>query len=187
MEIITKYTKELQEILSNINKEDVEEIVEILENTRKNSNKVFVMGNGGSAAIALHFCCDLNKGTSPYLNQRYKVICLNSNISEMTAYSNDINYEYIFVEQLKNFAEKNDVVIGFSVSGNSKNVLRATEYANETDCITIGITNKKENSLKKLSKKIITIPTEDTEQTEDIAHVLCHIIKRSIIEKNNKK
>ena len=97
------------------------------------------MGNGGSGSTASHFACDINKGSCFELNKKFKVICLNDNMPTILAYANDLSYDKIFVEQLKNFLQEGDVVIGISGSGNSETVLQAVSYAKEHGARTVGL------------------------------------------------
>ena len=98
------------------------------------------MGNGGSGASASHAAGDLNKGVSYGREKRFRVISLNDNLATLTAYANDVSYVDVFVEQLKNFLRPGDLVIAISGSGNSPNVLKAIEYANQQGAITVGLT-----------------------------------------------
>jgi len=95
---------------------------------------------GGSGATASHFACDINKGVCFGLPKRIKVICLNDNIPTIPAYANDVSYDDVFVEQLKNFLGAGDLVIGISGSGNSSNVIKAVEYANENEAVFAALT-----------------------------------------------
>ncbi len=108
-------------------------------NSYEEEGHIFVMGNGGSGATASHWAGDFNNGCCFNLEKKFKMICLNDNISTMMAYANDISYDDIFVEPMKNFFRPGDLVIGISGSGNSKNVLKAIEIANKNKGRTIGL------------------------------------------------
>ena len=183
---INDYLNKLQNTMNNLDENDIENFINLLLEKRKEGKQIFIMGNGGSASSASHFYCDYNKGLSYQNNKRFKMICLNDNIATMLAYANDINYEDIFVEQLKNFLNKGDVVIGLSGSGNSKNVLKAIEYANQNDAITVGLTGYNGGILKQISKYSINANIDNMQISEDIHMILCHLCY-SIIEKINKK
>ena len=103
------------------------------------------------------------------------MVCLNDSIPTMLAYANDVNYEYVFVEQLKNFLNKGDIVIGLSGSGNSKNVLNAIEYANSKNAITIGLTGYDGGFLKKICRYSVNANINDMQISEDIHMMLCHM------------
>src|SRR5256886_13284481 len=105
-----------------ISRPDLERVLSLLENVYHNGHRVFVMGNGGSAATASHFALDLAKNTISRECHRLRVLSLTDHVPLITAWSNDYGYEYIFSEQLANLVERGDVVIGISASGNSLNV-----------------------------------------------------------------
>lgn len=117
-------------------------------------------------------------------NKKFKFVCLNDNIPSLMAYANDLSFEDIFIEQLKNFFQPNDVVIGISGSGNSKNVLRAIEYANINRGITVGLTGYDGGILKKIVQYSVHVPVNDMQITEDIHMVLDHCMMK--ILSNNK-
>lgn len=135
---IANYLNRLQETIAKLNHDEINTFINLLIAARDEEKQIFIMGNGGSASTASHFCCDFNKGSSYGFDKRFKFICLNDNVPGMMAYANDVSYDDIFVEQLKNFFQPGDYVIGISGSGNSKNVLKAIEYAKENGGITIG-------------------------------------------------
>ena len=180
---IDKYFSNLKTCIDKIDKKEIEKFLEILIDARDNNKTIFIMGNGGSASTASHFCCELNKGASYNKDKKFKVICLNDSISTILAYANDVNFEDIFKEQLKNFVQKGDVVIGISSSGNSKNILSAIEYANEVGAITVGLTGRDGGELKKLSKYSVNPNYDDLQISEDIHMIIVHLIYRYLIEK----
>ncbi len=180
---IDKYFSNLKTCIDKIDKKEIEKFLEILIDARDNNKTIFIMGNGGSASTASHFCCELNKGASYNKDKKFKVICLNDSISTILAYANDVNFEDIFKEQLKNFVQKGDVVIGISSSGNSKNILSAIEYANKVGAITIGLTGRDGGELKKLSKYSVNPNYDDLQISEDIHMIIVHLIYRYLIEK----
>lgn len=143
---------------------------------RDRGSNIYTMGNGGSASTASHFCCDFNMGMSYNQDKKFRLICLNDNVPTMMAYANDLSYENIFVEQLKNFLNPDDVVIAISGSGNSKNVLKAVEYANANGGITIGLTGFDGGKLKQIAKYSVNTNIDDMQITEDVHIILCHMI-----------
>lgn len=162
----------------------------ILAEANKNNKKVFICGNGGSAATASHFVCDLAKGTIVKGRKRFKVIGLTDNIPLMTAWSNDTSYANLFKEQLENLIEEGDVVIGISGSGNSENVLNALLLANERLAITIGLTGFEGGKLKGVAQECLVVPSNSMEQIEDIhlmlEHLICTYLKKSGGEEDTK-
>jgi D-sedoheptulose 7-phosphate isomerase len=141
------------------------------------------MGNGGSASTASHFACDLNKGVSLNLANRFRVIPLTDNLPTIMAYANDLSYEEIFIEQLKNFLAPGDLVIGISGSGNSVNVTRAVEYAVSQGNTTIGITGYDGGRLKKIADYSFNAGINDMQISEDLHMITAHILMRLLCEK----
>jgi len=178
-----KYLSELVDLINSIDLDEIENFINELEEAYKNDKNIFVMGNGGSASTASHFACDINKGVSLKLNKRFKVISLNDNIPIMLAYANDISYDSIFEEQLKNYIKKDDLVIGISGSGNSKNVLMAIEYANAIGARTFGITGYDGGKLKKIAEKSIVIRSNDMQKIEDCHMILVHLTMQYLSDK----
>ena len=119
------YLTQLKELLDRFPHDNFEKIAAALIAAHDKEKQIFIMGNGGSGSTASHFACDINKGCCLHLEKKFKVICLNDNIPTMLAYANDLSYSKVFVEQLKNFLQPDDVVIGISGSGKSENVLQA--------------------------------------------------------------
>src|SRR5438067_13487819 len=112
-------------MLQSISRSHLQAILQILEAAYHNGHRVFIMGNGGSAATASHFALDLAKNTIMPGAPRLKAISLTDHVPLITAWSNDTAYEHIFAEQLANMIEPGDVVVGISASGNSPNVINA--------------------------------------------------------------
>ena len=175
-ETARKYIDELAGLLKVIDMGEIEDFAKELGEAWKKDRNIFIMGNGGSGSTASHFACDINKGTSLKLQKRFKVLCLNDNIPTMLAYANDISYESIFVEQLKNYIAEGDLVIGISGSGNSGNVLKAIEYTNEAGARTFGITGFDGGKLKNIAQKSIVIKSFDMQKVEDCHLVITHMM-----------
>ncbi len=162
------------------NYEELEKIFNILKNARDSGNHVFVMGNGGSASTASHFVADLLKTSITNENKRFKAISLSDNIPVLLAWSNDESYETVFSNQLENFVEKDDVVIGISGSGNSKNVLNAIQLANEKHATTIGLNGKGGGKLSEIVKINLTVKSDDMLTIETIHLLICHLLTTMI-------
>ena len=146
-----------------------------LREARDAGRTIYSCGNGGSAAIASQMICDIVKGASYRHPRRFKMICLSDNIGTVMAYANDVSYESVFVEPLRNFAVKDDVLIGVSGSGNSPNVLRAVEYANEIGCRTIGLTTANGGRLKDLVALPLLVPSNHMGRLEDAFFIMTHV------------
>lgn len=175
---IKDYLNLLQNAINLLSIEEVDKFLDILLTAYEQDSTIFIFGNGGSASTASHFATDFNKGVSYGLDKRFKVMALTDSISTISAYSNDTSCEDIFVEQMKNFIKDKDVIIGVSGSGNSKNVLKAIEYANARGNITLGITGYNGGILKKIAKYSINANINDMQVSEDIHMIIVHLAMR---------
>ena len=182
MERIKTYIANLQAAIDALPMGKIKRIIDLILEAYKADKQVFVIGNGGSASTASHFACDLGKGTIVQGKRRLRIMSLTDNVAMMTAWANDLSYDDIFVEQLKNLLNREDLLIGISASGNSKNVLKAIEYANSMDCTTIGLTGFDGGKLAKLADESIIVDSYDYGPVEDIHLILDHIIRTWIYE-----
>src|SRR5580700_4237134 len=142
MDFPARYREQLLATIGGVDLERVAQAIQWFEEARAKGRAIFVAGNGGSAATASHFVCDMVKGASCGKPSRFRIQALHDSMPTMTAYSNDMSYEYAVVEQLKNFAQPGDIYMAISGSGNSPNVLRAMEYANSIGCRTLALTGR---------------------------------------------
>jgi D-sedoheptulose 7-phosphate isomerase len=154
----------------------VDQAIQWLDEARNQGRQIFVCGNGGSASTASHFACDMVKGASYLREKRFRILALTDSLPTLTAYSNDVSYDAVFVEQLKNFARPGDVLIGISGSGNSPNVLRAMEYANAAGLKTIALTGRSGGQLGPLAQLDINVPEPHMGRIEDAHMIVCHMI-----------
>src|SRR5207247_5589820 len=165
-----------------ISQAHLQEILSLLEDAYRNGRRIFIMGNGGSAATASHFALDLAKNTIMPGAPRLKAISLTDHVPLITAWSNDTAYEHIFEEQLANMIEPGDVVIGISTSGNSLNVINALNVAKKSRAATVGLLGAKGGLIKNLVDAYVLAPGQNIEQEEDAHLILAHIITRRIRE-----
>ncbi|MGO9021959.1 MAG: SIS domain-containing protein [Syntrophobacteraceae bacterium] len=170
-----EYFAALEKVIRSIELDEVDTFLNILSASRREGRQVFIFGNGGSGSTASHMTCDLNKGASFGKSRRFKVICLNDNIPTMAAYANDISYDDIFVEQLRNFLLPGDIVIGISGSGNSENVIRAIEYANGHEAVSVGLCGYDGGQLKVKARHSVHVNVEDMQKVEDVHLILGHL------------
>lgn len=170
------YKNKLIGVIETIDIAKVEEAIAWLIEARAAGKTVFVAGNGGSAATASHFVCDMVKGASYGRERRFRIMALNDNIPTLTAYSNDVGYDVAFAEQLKNFAQPGDVYMAISGSGNSPNVVKAMEAAAEIGCRTIALTGRDGGKLGKLAQLQIHVPDPHMGRIEDAHMIVCHMI-----------
>jgi D-sedoheptulose 7-phosphate isomerase len=170
------YKAALLEAIDRIDTSRVEQAIEWFREARDGSRQIFVCGNGGSASTASHFTCDIVKGASYNRDTRFRIMALADSLATLTAYSNDVSYEHVFVEQLKNFARAGDLVMCISGSGNSPNVVRAIEYANSIGCKTIALTGRDGGKLGPLAQLNIQVAVLHMGRIEDAHMVVCHMI-----------
>ncbi|MCU1337786.1 MAG: sugar isomerase [Bryobacterales bacterium] len=170
------YRSQLLRTLSQVDSAKVAQAIEWLRDARDQDRHIFICGNGGSAATASHFACDIVKGASYRQQKRFRILALTDSSPTLTAYSNDVSYESVFVEQLKNFAQPRDVVMALSGSGNSANVVRAIEYANSVGCRTIALSGRDGGQLGPLAQLNIHVPEPHMGRIEDAHMMICHMV-----------
>ncbi len=178
-EYATGYFDYLSNLLRSLNKKDIKNVVEEFQKARKNSNTIYFIGNGGSAATALHFAQDLENGTDIKKGTtRFRTESLVGNVSYLTAVANDSSFENVFVSQLKAKLNEGDVLVGISASGNSPNLVKAFEYAKTRKARTVGLLGFDGGKMKALSDVVVHVVTTKGEYgpVEDIHMVLDHVI-----------
>ncbi len=168
--------------------ENLSELIQVAYDTGK---FVFIIGNGGSGANASHLCEDLAKCTLRDFEtqKRLKVLSLTDNVAWIMAVGNDLNYDRIFLEQLKNLASPGDLLLAISGSGNSPNILKAVEWANTHEMTTVGITGFAGGKLKPLAQHNLHIGVDDMGIVESLHSVVFHwviddLFRRISIESN---
>ena len=171
-----QYKDDVLRAIETIDLDKVNQAIEILAQARDEDRRIFVCGNGGSASTASHFACDMVKGASFNREKRFRIMALTDSLPTITAYSNDVCYDCVFAEQLKNFAEPGDVVIAISGSGNSPNVLRAVEYANSIGCQTIALSGRNGGKLGPLAQLNIQASNPHMGRIEDLHLIVMHMI-----------
>jgi len=183
MNTISNYHKLLIDTLSEMNLNSVEELSKAFLDTYTAGGTIYTMGNGGSGASASHAAGDFLKGASYGLDKRFKMICLNDNLPSLMAIANDIGWEAIFEEPLKNFLKPGDLVIGISGSGNSKNVVNALAFAKSKGAKTAALTGFKGGEIAKNSDISVHIPVMDMEVTEDVHMAVFNMVKKDMMQK----
>ena len=173
---IRDYLRRLSDVIARLDVDEVDRLAHLLRDAYDRGRTIFVMGNGGSAATASHYACDLNKGACFKTARKFKVHALTDNLATLLALGNDLDYESVFVEQLKNFCEPGDIVMGISGSGNSANVLRAVEYANALGCTTVGLCGFDGGKLKPMVGQSVHVRSDDMQIVEDIHLVVGHVL-----------
>ena len=177
---IEKYVLELNQTLEIMPFHIIDQVITVLHEARMTGKQVFIMGNGGSAATASHFVADLAKNTRVNGFPGFRVFGLTDNMPVFSALANDEGYENVFSGQLGNFLNPRDVVIAISGSGNSMNVVKAIEFANQKGAQTIGFTGFDGGKLGKLTRININIANNKIQQVEDAHMALVHIISDAL-------
>ena len=177
---IEKYLNGLSDAIGKLDRRQVDSVMNLLMETYEKGGRVFIFGNGGSAATASHFTCDFNKGVSMNLEKKFEFICLNDNVPTVMAIANDCGYENVFLCQLENRLRKGDIVIAISGSGNSKNVIKAAEYAKKNGNRVIALTGYDGGALLKLADHPIHVNVDDMQKAEDVHMILDHLMSQII-------
>lgn len=176
MNTIDLYLTELEGVIRDLPRADIEAVAEALLGAWRERRQVFILGNGGSAATASHMMNDLNKYASVPGRRRFRALALTDNVPWLTAVGNDQSYAEVFVEPLENFLQPGDLVIAISASGNSANVVRAAEYARQRGATVIGFCGRPGGRLAALAQLRVIIPSDRIGQQEDGHLILNHAL-----------
>jgi D-sedoheptulose 7-phosphate isomerase len=164
----------------------IDRIVDALMQAYESSRMIYLFGNGGSAALASHFACDLGKGAANGSGQRFRVLALTDNVPLMTAWANDACYEDIFAEQLMTFVRPDDIALAISGSGNSPNVIKALKVARDKGAFTIGLGGFQGGKMKDLCDLCMIVPSDNMQIIEDlhlsVAHAIFSALRSKIAE-----
>lgn len=172
------YLTDFGGLMSQVATKEVDALVDAITEAYKNDRFVFIVGNGGSGANASHLCEDLGKGTLHDFEEqrRLKVMSLTDNTPYILAWGNDLSYERVFVEQLKNFAQPGALLIAISGSGNSPNVVKAVEYANAHGMRTFAVVGYDGGKLKQLAHETLHVPSHNMGAVEAAHSVVFHYL-----------
>jgi len=176
MNFPAQYKTEVLKAIETVDLAKVNQAIDLFKDARAAGRHIFVCGNGGSASTASHFACDIVKGASYNRGQRFRIMAMTDQIATLTAYANDVSYDCVFVEQLRNFAQSGDLVMCISGSGNSPNVIRAMEYANSIGCKTLALTGRDGGKLGPLAQLNIQVEAPHMGRIEDAHMIVCHMI-----------
>lgn len=185
-EQIKAYFEREKEVINSLNFDEIAEAVEAIKAAYEREATIYVFGNGGSSATASHFVCDFNKGICEKLDKKFNLICLSDNTPILTAIANDISYDDVFVFQLKNKLKSDDLILAISGSGNSKNVIKAVEYAREVGTKIVGITGYSGGKLKELSDYKMHVNIDDMQIAEDLHMAFDHMMYRVLTDNLTK-
>lgn len=176
------YFQRVAAVLPNIPDEPVQDIIRVMQDAQALGRRIFMFGNGGSAANASHIVNDLVKSIVQPGQPRYKVFCLSDNTPLLTAYANDVSYDEVFAAPLAALAEPGDIAFALSGSGNSPNVLRGMEAARELGLTRIGLTGRDGGKLAPLCDIAVIVPTDSMQIIEDAHLVILHAMFLALME-----
>ncbi|MGD8374571.1 MAG: SIS domain-containing protein [Acidobacteriota bacterium] len=177
-EYAAEYFDGMRRSIEEVDGEALEGIAEVFREAWRNDRRVFILGNGGSATTASHMATDLGKGTAQPGVKRFKALSVTDNMGLVTAYGNDMSYDDIFVEQIKNHLEPGDVVVGITGSGNSPNVLKAIRWAREHGAVTVGFIGFGGGKLAGMVDHQVTFSSCNYGIVEDLHLSLNHILSQ---------
>lgn len=180
MDKAKEYLSLVKQTIDKLDQSAIAAAAQAFLDTYNKGGNIYVFGNGGSGATASHVAGDFLKGASYGLDKRFRMICLNDNVASMMAIANDIGYEDIFIEPLKNYIEKDDLVIGISGSGNSENVVRAMTYAKDKGVKTLALSGFNGGKISKLADISVHADVMDMEVCEDVHMIIFNIIKKEM-------
>jgi len=184
-EFINNYLQEIESIAKRMPQDDIDRVVELLFDAWVNDRQVFLAGNGGSASTATHFACDLAKFTSVEAKRRFRVVALNDNVPLVSALTNDLGWENVYVEQLKNLMDSGDVFVVLSVHGGSgadkagawsQNLMKAAKFVKDNGGKVVGLAGFDGGILKHAADACVVVPADSTPQVEGFHVVLTHLV-----------
>jgi len=188
---IKEYLEKEKSVIDNLDIKSINMVFSVLDDALHNNKTVYTFGNGGSGSTASHMVNDFNKALFKSTQCVFNFRCLNDNIPTLLAVANDISYDDVFLYQLMGRLTDNDVIIAFSGSGNSKNIIKAVEYARKCGAIVIGFTGYDGGSLKKMANYSIDTNISNMQITEDVHLMMEHLLISMFYEKyglvDNKK
>ncbi|MDR1134203.1 MAG: SIS domain-containing protein [Synergistaceae bacterium] len=176
-EFVGNYLTSLGGVMEKLDRDAFGKAIEILREAYANDRQVFIAGNGGSAAAANHFVCDFGKNAAPLEGaRRFRIISLSDNVEKITAFANDVSFDEIFSQQLKNLMNERDVLITVSASGNSLNIVKACEYARARNAPIIALTGFSGGESRARADAPLHVDAESYEQAEDAHLIILHMI-----------
>lgn len=174
------YTKKLSELLGQLDFAAIDSGVDLIEKAWRDGKQIIALGNGGSSLTALHYINDWNKSIYLSTGIAFRGRTLVDNVGLLMSYANDISFEDVFAEQLKNILQPGDLVIALSGSGNSENVIRAVNYANSHGATTLGLCGYRGGKLKEAAQHVIWVDVDDMQLAEDVHFFFGHIVMQRL-------
>ncbi|MGG5333260.1 SIS domain-containing protein [Enterococcus sp. AZ163] len=184
---IEEYNQDFFHAISEIDVTFIETLKNEINQARVEDRKIFMLGNGGSAASSSHWVADFSKNITVEQDKRLHIQSLVDNSPLVTALSNDVAYEEVFTEQLKNYLKPKDLVIGLSVSGNSPNLVSAFKYAKDNDATVFSILGDYNGEMKTYSDYCEVIQSKNYGVVEDAHMYFCHVISQLLKNDSEEK
>lgn len=175
-DVLASYRSELIDNINKMDEAEFQKIIDILLDAYKNNRQILIMGNGGSAGTANHFVCDFGKNAVQGDHRRFRILSVCDNVEKLTALGNDISFDEIFRQQLINLMQEEDTVIAISASGNSPDLVKALEYAQEKHGHIISMAGFKGGKIKGMSEACLVAEMESYERIEDMHLMFLHMI-----------
>ena len=182
-EFVAGYLNGLKALLEQTDLEAVDRIGNVIWGAYLEDRAIYIIGNGGSAATASHMACDMGKGAAVAGKRRLRAMSLTDNVSWMTAIGNDVSYEKLFTEQLANFATEGDVLIAFTASGNSPNILDALHWARDHGLTTVGILGFDGGQTAQIAEHAVVSESRNYGFVEDAHLILEHALSQWLRER----
>lgn len=184
MDNISRYIDEYLELerktLEAFDRDGAWAVLDAMLEAHQSEGTIYVCGNGGSATTASHMANDYNKGVSEYVEKKFRFYSLTDNAATMMSIANDINYDEIFRFQLQGRLRPNDLVIGISGSGNSKNVVNALSYAKEQGVKTVALCGYNGGKMKEIADVSFHVRLNNIQIVEDMQMILNHLLMNVI-------
>ena len=176
----TSYLDKLQQALAALDRDQIDRAVTLVSEAWQAGRQVITLGNGGSSMTALHFITDWSKSIYLSTGKPFRGRSLLDNMGLVMAYANDFSFQDVFAEQLKNILEPGDLVLAISGSGNSENVIRAVQYANDHGAVTLGLCGYSGGKLKDIAQHHVWAAVNDMQITEDVHAIFGHIVMQAL-------
>jgi len=178
-----EYLSRLGRLIDTFDRKQVDDAVKLIADAWQAGRQIITLGNGGSSMTALHFVNDWNKSVFMSSGKPFRGRSLVDNMGLVMSYGNDLSFQDIFVEQLKNLLQPGDLVLAISGSGNSENVIRAVRYANENGAVTLGLCGYRGGKLKALAQHVVWADVDDMQLSEDLHAIFGHIVMQRLCRK----
>jgi D-sedoheptulose 7-phosphate isomerase len=182
MDYPAQYKAQLLNAIESIDLDKVGQVIQIFKEARAHGRRIFVCGNSGWDSVVSQFLCDIVKSASFHRSSRFRILALSDHLPRISGEKDELINERLFVEQLKNFAEPEDVVMGLCPSGNTPSVVNAIEYASWIGCRTVAVTGGEGGKLAEMAELNVHVPVAHAGNIDDVHLIICHMIGYYFVE-----